>query len=890
MDFTPTEEQEAIRAAFATGEDVAVQALAGSGKTASTQLVARDYPKRQMTYCAFNKALADDAKGKFGRHVSVSTVHSFAYRALGVDYKDRLNGERIPAWKVAEILRMPEHWNFGDLHLRGKQLARLVVDGVERFCSSADEVPLAKHVPGVPGLETPEARQALTGVVLPYLQRAWEDLTRKRGDLSFTHNCQPSGTMVRVSSRTSGGGMGVGGSRTQWFDKPIDDIRVGDAVVTWAPAPRRGYVRRVGRRVTAAGSRWYSGDLVEVQTARGRSSAYTQDHRCVVRMDADLTDGNHVVYVARRGDSYRVGRTTWRTSSQSNTLGIRRRAESQGADALWILAAFGSDEEAALAEALASYQFNLPTWQFRSVNESMPLDKFWSVVGDNSANASSCLQSFGRDICFPFWEYGAGWEKTLRPVVLRACNLLSGMRVCEPDEVKPGAHGGLSCNEASGAWSGIAVTRRPYQGWVYSLDVEKDHTYVADGIVTHNCYLKMWAHQNPELPGDAILIDEIQDLDPLIAFIIDQQTSSQKLWIGDPQQSIYQWRGVTNLFDREDLAPHRLPLSASFRFGPAIAEEANRILELLGTELRVEGRGCPDSQLATLQRPGTILTRTNAEAVARLMEAQVADVRAGLVGGTRQVEMLARGAQQLMAGRKADHPELAAFDTWQQLQTYVEDGEAKELAVLVKLVDAYGPDQLLGAVERAVPENQAQLVISTAHKGKGRQFDTVKIASDFPSPVSRDPETGEPRFRAEEARLAYVAVTRAQRVLDSQSLSWVDVIARKLDQVREFPAIEEVEYAEIAAQPTEQVICDPDNAERLMFRNTKYDPDLVAAQRELPGRRYFAQYCSESKVNVCRATAEAVRVAERFELSIADEARDRVAALTTGSLRREAGV
>jgi superfamily I DNA/RNA helicase len=56
----------------------------------------------------------------------------------------------------------------------------------------------------------------------------------------------------------------------------------------------------------------------------------------------------------------------------------------------------------------------------------------------------------------------------------------------------------------------------------------------------------------------------------------------------------------------------------------------------------------------------------------------------------------------------------------------------------------------------------------TAHKAKGREWETVRIAGDFrKDKVSR-----------EEAMLAYVAVTRAKLVLDREGLAWVDSLAK----------------------------------------------------------------------------------------------------------------
>ena len=67
--------------------------------------------------------------------------------------------------------------------------------------------------------------------------------------------------------------------------------------------------------------------------------------------------------------------------------------------------------------------------------------------------------------------------------------------------------------------------------------------------------------------------------------------------------------------------------------------------------------------------------------------------------------------------------------------------------------------------------------MSTAHKVKDRQWVTVCIAEDFTLPDREGAdEHGEPLpgvIDDTEARLAYVAVTRARHGLDLGGLSWI---------------------------------------------------------------------------------------------------------------------
>lgn len=79
----------------------------------------------------------------------------------------------------------------------------------------------------------------------------------------------------------------------------------------------------------------------------------------------------------------------------------------------------------------------------------------------------------------------------------------------------------------------------------------------------------------------------------------------------------------------------------------------------------------------------------------------------------------------------------------------------------------------------ALPEDSAEVTVSTAHRAKGREWARVRIADDFTAPEDLDErhedETPVPGpVDIDEARLAYVAVTRARSLLDLGGLSWIN--------------------------------------------------------------------------------------------------------------------
>lgn len=284
----------------------------------------------------------------------------------------------------------------------------------------------------------------------------------------------------------------------------------------------------------------------------------------------------------------------------------------------------------------------------------------------------------------------------------------------------------------------------------------------------HDVYLKLWQLSGPRLQADYVLLDEAQDANPVIADVVLCQGDAQLIAVGDAQQAIYSWRGAVDAM-RDWPAEHRLPLTQSFRFGQPIADEANVWLEKLGVDLRLRGFDRVVSRVGTIPVPDAILCRTNAEAVAQALVAIEAGERVAIVGGVAQIRSMARAAQDLKSGTGTDHPELCAFASWAEVQEYVEDDHAAaDLRVLVQLVDRYGVGGIYRVTDAVVEERDASLVVSTAHKAKGREWGSVLIAPDFRPPKDVD------ELERSEAMLAYVAVTRAKCELDNSALAWAD--------------------------------------------------------------------------------------------------------------------
>ncbi|MFF4234041.1 UvrD-helicase domain-containing protein [Streptomyces sp. NPDC001820] len=301
-----------------------------------------------------------------------------------------------------------------------------------------------------------------------------------------------------------------------------------------------------------------------------------------------------------------------------------------------------------------------------------------------------------------------------------------------------------------------------------------------DGMVRfdHDHYLKIWSLTDPKIDADFLLLDEAQDTNPVLEQVFTaQRTHAQLVMVGDSAQAIYGWRGARDVMTGFD--GHALSLSQSFRFGPRLATEANRWLTIADAPIRLTGTTAIPTELAPVEEPDAVLCRTNIGAMTEVMTYLGAGKRVALAGGGGSLRALATAARDLKEGRRTWHPELLLFPSWGELQDYAEhDPAGGDLKPFVDLIDQHGPEAILAAVDQLAPEVDADVTISTAHRAKGREWPTVRIADDFTPPKDTDQqdENGRPLpgpIDDGEARLAYVAVTRTRSRLDLGGLSWI---------------------------------------------------------------------------------------------------------------------
>lgn len=322
--------------------------------------------------------------------------------------------------------------------------------------------------------------------------------------------------------------------------------------------------------------------------------------------------------------------------------------------------------------------------------------------------------------------------------------------------------------------SEVAVAARKI--WRQALSPTSKHRF------TMSYAFKLLVSSAPQLGFDTIILDEAQDSNPATEMLVKTQ-NCQNIVVGDPGQQIYGWRGAVDIMSNFD-GP-RLPLSKSFRFGPAIAEEAEKWLEHTGTGIHITGNEKLFSRvgIGQLYSPKAVLCRTNGGVMKECLDFLDDGKRVAVAGGVQALKSLAYAAGDLKKGKQPSHPELAAFTTWDELVEYTEEPGGGDLKVFVQLINQYGVPGILDACNALVDERRGRpdVVVSTAHKAKGLEWESVRIAEDFKEPKEEeDHRTGEMvpgKIGTSEAMLHYVAITRAQQHLDRDGLAWIDKYA-----------------------------------------------------------------------------------------------------------------
>ena len=512
--------------------------------------------------------------------------------------------------------------------------------------------------------------------------------------------CQPVGTLVEKAEKS--GRFNV--HRRHLV--PIETLEVGDYVTAFNFKDSRAYARKILGKTT----RTIAETLISV-TAMGKTSRYTQNHICLARHRKHW----YCTYLMKRGNTFRVGMSAlWNKQVGAGPL-LRLRAED--ADALWILDVFPTRREAIIAEQAVTIRYGLPQLMFTEKSGALitqaALDQLWANI-DNTEKAKGALAAFGRLLEYPYFTKQDNLHASLkRPHRVRACNLLRSSEVMLRD----------------GTWAESEIGQEVFSGEVVSLDVEKEHNYFADGILTHNC------------------------------------------------QSVYGFTGASTdamKLIKQEFSCIDLPLTVSYRCSKAVIERAQTLVPYIEAAPGAKQGSVSElplvDTLAMLSDKDAILCRNTApllelafQIIAQGRGCFVAgrDIGRGLIGLIEKQK--AKGIERLLE-------KLAAYQE-REVAKFTAKGEEHKAESLsdridcIRIVIKHLPETsrtipaLVAKIESMFSDNGNNLTLSTMHKSKGREWNNVAIYRPelCPSRWARQEWQQE-----QERNLLYVAWTRAK--------------------------------------------------------------------------------------------------------------------------------
>jgi superfamily I DNA/RNA helicase len=312
--------------------------------------------------------------------------------------------------------------------------------------------------------------------------------------------------------------------------------------------------------------------------------------------------------------------------------------------------------------------------------------------------------------------------------------------------------------------------------WIESTNLDSDFP------ATHDVYLKLYHLSEPDLSKKyhVILFDECQDANDLQADIALSQKCI-KIFVGDDHQQIYRWRYANNAMKKLiDGGADVMYLTKSFRFGEDIADLANSVLmykhNICFSELMVlEGNGTRigfDENIDTSNR--TILHRTVYGTIETAIKTKakvhwVGGINSYNISDLLDVYYLSIGNKSLIKNKQKMN-EYKTYDDYILIADLTKD---HEMVRAIRIINEYSDiDELVGNLNiSSVNAVDADIIITTAHRAKGLEWDHIELAEDFQDvsdwhEVDREGNQKRPTEDiADELNLVYVGITRAKKTI-----------------------------------------------------------------------------------------------------------------------------
>jgi len=257
---------------------------------------------------------------------------------------------------------------------------------------------------------------------------------------------------------------------------------------------------------------------------------------------------------------------------------------------------------------------------------------------------------------------------------------------------------------------------------------------------------------------DMIFIDESQDFDNTMLKIILEDTTIPKIFVGDPKQAIYEWKGSINAFEK--LPSHTLTIEfySTFRVGsPACDEIRNKfdncwMISKSTNNTILESNIIPEEKYVYLFRNWKNLLRS-AEHIKNIW----------IHNYEAQIEYIKRLHAKLQIS-KLDEDELDEFSD--DLPKFLLKMPVEELEKMINNIE-----------KNIVGKNESHVDMYTIHSYKGLEDDIIRIYNDIDI--------------KKESNLYYVALTRGKKriILDSATINYSSDDSKKQINIMDYGII-----------------------------------------------------------------------------------------------------
>ena len=191
--YPPTDEQRVIiEGAAHRGLNMAVMALAGTGKSSTLKMLSHRMPGKKIVYLAFNRSVAAEAReaqarGEYAKNLTAATANGYAAKVADKRLNQRLPGngrgkfKKLSAQQIADRMRWFDTVKAGNRELTPGGAATVAERMIREWAKSADSEMQPKHIQGA---KTAQERRELFNAVKPLADRMWANLTDpEAGDL-----------------------------------------------------------------------------------------------------------------------------------------------------------------------------------------------------------------------------------------------------------------------------------------------------------------------------------------------------------------------------------------------------------------------------------------------------------------------------------------------------------------------------------------------------------------------------------------------------------------------------------------------------------------------------------------------------------------------------------